>query len=191
MRIASQDTKSKSARRRPGLGVHLRMMFPMILVFMLVTSPAAVQAETPQAVPKSDRVVVKKSQRELLLLKSSRVIYVFPIALGDEPEGDKLEEGDWRTPEGRYIIDWRNPDSRFYKSLHISYPNVQDRQESASAGVDPGGMIMIHGHPMGAGDRSEKYIGRDWTDGCIALKNEDMDIVWSSVDDGTPIDIFP
>jgi len=191
MKIASHDAKSKSAVRRHGLGIHLKMMFALILSIILGTSLSAPQAGTAQAVPKSDRVVVKKSRRELLLLNNSRVIYVFPIALGDEPEGDKLEEGDWRTPEGRYIIDWRNPDSRFYKSLHISYPNARDRQESTSAGVDPGGMIMIHGHPLDAGHHPEKYIGRDWTDGCIALENEDMDIVWSSVDDGTPIDILP
>ena len=140
---------------------------------------------------KADRVIVKKAERQLLLLHQKKVLFVFPIALGDEPEGDKLEEGDWRTPEGSYVIDWRNSQSRFYKSLHISYPDHDDIQASAAQGVDPGGMIMIHGLPPDAETRPEKYAGKDWTDGCIALANEDMDIVWSTVDDGTPIDIFP
>ena len=94
-------------------------------------------------------------------------------------------------PEGSYVIDWRNPQSRFYKSLHISYPDAGDIKASAAEGVDPGGMIMIHGRPPEAEANPDKYAGKDWTDGCIALTNEDMDIVWSAVDDGTPIDILP
>ncbi|BBO75897.1 hypothetical protein DSCW_33140 [Desulfosarcina widdelii] len=126
-----------------------------------------------------------------MLMQGDRVLSVFDIVLGGAPEGDKLEEGDWRTPEGRYTIDWRNPDSRFYKSLHISYPSPKDKRQSAAEGVDPGGMIMVHGYPPEAKTNPEKYEGQDWTDGCIALKNKDMDIVWQAVDDGTPIEIYP
>jgi murein L,D-transpeptidase YafK len=160
-----------------------------IVCLLLVAAPTAV-VSAEQAV-KADRVIVKKAERQLLLLNQEDVIYVFPIVLGDEPEGDKLEEGDWRTPEGRYVIDWRNPQSRFYKSLHISYPDAADIRASEAENVDPGGMIMIHGLPPEAATRPEKYLGKDWTNGCIALANEDMDIVWSAVDDGTPIDILP
>ena len=142
-------------------------------------------------IPKADRVIVKKEERILRLMQGDRVLFAFEIVLGGAPEGDKREEGDWRTPEGRYIIDWRNPHSRFYKSLHISYPSPIDRQESSARGVDPGGMIMIHGYPSEAETNPGKYDGQDWTNGCIAIKNEDMDILWSVVDDGTPIEIHP
>ena len=162
--------------------------FVVCLVLVTAFLTTGINAEQPI---KADRVVVKKAERQLLLLRQENVLYVFPIALGDEPEGDKLEEGDWRTPEGSYVIDWRNPQSRFYKSLHISYPDAADIRASAAENVDPGGMIMIHGLPPEAATRPEKYLGKDWTDGCIALANEDMDIVWSVVDDGTPIDILP
>ncbi|WP_419661386.1 YkuD domain protein [Desulfosarcina variabilis str. Montpellier] len=143
------------------------------------------------SVLKADRVVVKKEARILILMRGNRVLYRFHIALGGAPEGDKLEEGDWRTPEGRYIIDWRNPNSRFYKSLHISYPSSVDKKESAAQGVDPGGMIMIHGYPPEAKTNPDKYKDQDWTNGCIALENKDMDILWVAVDDGTPIEIHP
>jgi murein L,D-transpeptidase YafK len=168
-----------------------RLRLPLLvgtLVLLVACLPSGWCAE--QNI-KADRIIVKKAERLLLLLHKKKVLFVFPIALGDEPEGDKLEEGDWRTPEGSYVIDWRNPQSRFYKSLHISYPDHDDMLASAVEGVAPGGMIMIHGLPPDAEMNLEKYVGKDWTDGCIALSNEDMDIVWATVDDGTPIDIFP
>ena len=165
------------------------ILFLLLAGFVLPAGSTIAIAET--ASRKADQVIVKKEERILMLMRGDRVLFTFDIVLGGQPEGDKLEEGDWRTPEGRYIIDWRNPDSRFYKSLHISYPSPADRQESAAEGVDPGGMIMIHGYPPEAKTNPAKYGDQDWTDGCIALQNEDMDIVWSFVDDGTPIEIWP
>ena len=167
----------------------LKHMLHLMLVLIVMAIPAVAAAGSESL--KSDRVVIKKNQRRLLLMKEARILYSFKIFLGDEPEGDKLEEGDWRTPEGRYIIDWRNAHSRFYKSMHISYPSLRDLKESAAAGVEPGGMIMIHGHPPEAQTEPAKYTDRDWTNGGIALQNKDMDIVWSLVDDGTPVDILP
>lgn len=165
-----------------------RFFYLLALIVLLAGSTPSAADPNDQ---KADRVIVKKEQRVLMLMREGRVLFSFDIVLGGAPDGDKLEEGDWRTPEGRYIIDWRNPDSRFHKSLHISYPSPKDRQESAAEGVDPGGMIMIHGYPPEAVTNPEKYGDQDWTDGCIALQNEDMDIVWSAVDDGTPIEILP
>ena len=168
-----------------------------VLIFMLGAANSWAQESLPvpgaarSSTPSVDRVVVKKGERILMLMHGDRVVSVFDIVLGDAPEGDKLEEGDWRTPEGRYIIDWRNPNSRYYKSLHISYPSPMDKKEAAAEGVDAGGMIMIHGYPPEAKVHPEKYEGKDWTDGCIALENKDMDILWMAVDDGTPIDIYP
>ena len=137
------------------------------------------------------QVLVRKSERRLYLLAGEEVVRSYRISLGDNPEGHKLYEGDERTPEGDYILDWRNPHSDFYKSIHISYPNPRDRELAEAWGLDPGSNIMIHGLPNDAGDLAFAYIGLDWTDGCIAVSNEDMDEIWELVADGTPIRILP
>lgn len=142
---------------------------------------------------KVDRVLVDKSERKLQLLKNGKVIREFPISLGAMPNGPKVKAGDLRTPEGEYTLDWRNPNSRFYKSIHISYPNESDRRRAAQLGVDPGGMIMIHGeHYLDSLRQIYRRAARkDWTEGCIAMNNEHMDELWATVHDGTPIEIRP
>ncbi len=161
------------------------------LMALFMISPTVAGAETDRQPLTADKVVVRKADRQLLLMRDGQVLLGFVIALGDEPMGHKQAEGDWRTPEGTYTIDWRNPESRFYKALHISYPNAADRQRAQKEWEDPGGMIMIHGMPAEAGSKPEKYAGKDWTNGCIAVTNAAMDIIWSAVPDGTPIDILP
>ncbi len=141
--------------------------------------------------PKADRVVVKKSARQLVLMRDGDVIRQYEVSLGGSPTGHKTREGDSKTPEGHYTIDWRNPNSRFYRSLHISYPNAADRANAAAMGVSPGGDIMIHGLPNGMGTLARGFRGRDWTDGCIAVDNVAMAQIWHSVDNGTPIEILP
>ncbi|MFE8071005.1 L,D-transpeptidase family protein [Marinobacteraceae bacterium S3BR75-40.1] len=136
-------------------------------------------------------VVVRKSDRQLLLLDGDKPVRTYRISLGDNPRGHKLYEGDQRTPEGHYVLDWRNSDSDFYKSIHVSYPNARDRAKAAEWGQDPGGNIMIHGLPNDVGEWAFAYEGLDWTDGCIAVSNEAMDEIWRLVDDGTPITILP
>lgn len=143
------------------------------------------------AVANVDAVVVKKSERLLLLLKDGEPVRRYSISLGENPVGHKLYKGDQRTPEGRYVLDWRNPDSRFYKSIHISYPNPRDQRLAEAWGLDPGGAIMIHGLPNNAGKWSFAYKGLDWTEGCIAVSNEAMDEIWRLVGNGTPITILP
>lgn len=138
-----------------------------------------------------DRVLVKKSDRKLLLLNGEQVVKSYPIALGGSPEGHKVREGDMRTPEGSYVLDWRNPRSRFYRSIHISYPNNEDRLTAENLGVEPGGDIMIHGLPNDVGRLVYVARGKDWTRGCIALDNEAMREVWDIVPDHTPIEIVP
>lgn len=133
---------------------------------------------------------VEKSVRRLTLLdRAGGVIRVYPgIQLGDEPEGPKRFQGDERTPEGRYMIDWGNPDSAYHLSLHISYPSPADRDFAASVGRAPGGAIFIHGQP------NNLHYGRiagDWTDGCIAVSNEEIEELWALVPNGTPIEITP
>src|SRR5690554_1533739 len=137
------------------------------------------------------QVVVNKAERRLHLLSGDQKVRSYRISLGGNPVGHKLYEGDSRTPEGDYTLDWRNPESDFYKSIHISYPSPRDRELAEAWGLNPGGSIMIHGLPNEAGDLAFAYAGLDWTEGCIAVNNEDMDEIWTLVPDGTPIRIHP
>ena len=141
----------------------------------------------------ADQVVVKKSERKMQLLKAGQVVREYRVNLGDNPYGHKVMQGDERTPEGEYLLDWRNPRSLFYKSIHVSYPNSIDRSVAQAKGVDPGGMIMIHGKPNYVRSPAvlKEYDRRDWTDGCIAVNNHEMDEIWQAVKDGTPIRILP
>ncbi len=138
--------------------------------------------------PVADHVVVDKSERTLTLYAGSQPLRVIGgIQLGDAPVAPKRFQGDERTPEGRYWIDWSNPESSYHLSMHISYPNAADEAYAASQGRSAGGMIMIHGQPNGLAGR----IRGDWTDGCIALANEEIEYLWQTVPDGTVIDIVP
>src|SRR5690242_12427174 len=134
---------------------------------------------------RADRIVVYKARREMLLLLGKSLLRTYKVALGRDPVGHKEREGDGRTPEGRYTIDRRNPKSKYYLSLHISYPNAADRAHAAELGVDPGGDIMIHGQKDG------QPREHDWTQGCIAVTDSEMDEIWSLVPEGTPIVINP
>ncbi len=147
--------------------------------------------EIRPALPHADHVVVKKAARTLALLRQGKVLKTYRISLGSDPVGPKEKAGDSRTPEGEYVIDWRNPRSKFHLALHISYPGPQDRNAAERGGYAPGGAIMIHGRPNWTGWIRALYEGRDWTDGCIAVSNEDMNEIWAAVPDGTPITILP
>lgn len=141
--------------------------------------------------PKADYILVNKSDRSLKLFSKGKEIAELPIQLGRQPVGHKLHEGDSRTPEGIYYIDWRNPESNYFRSLRISYPNSEDRARAQAAGLNPGSMIMIHGLPNDPDYRREVMDQQDWTDGCIALSDGDMLLVWDLVEVGTPIEIRP
>ena len=130
-------------------------------------------------------IVVHKARREMLLLRGESILRSYRIALGRDPVGHKLQEGDGRTPEGRYTIDRRNPRSKYHLALHISYPDASDAARARDAGVDPGGDIMIHGLKDGVATPG------DWTQGCIAVTNDEMDEIWSLVPEGTAIVIHP
>jgi murein L,D-transpeptidase YafK len=137
----------------------------------------------------ADLIVVSKPRRIMHLLQGGKVIRVYRISLGNDPVGHKQREGDDRTPEGRYVIDWRNPKSRAYLSLHISYPAPADAARAAAAGESPGGNIMIHGLINGWGFLGPLHRLWDWTDGCIAVTDDEMREIWSLVPNGTPIQI--
>jgi murein L,D-transpeptidase YafK len=138
-----------------------------------------------------DKILVIKSAHRLELMSRGEPVKAYRVSLGKQPRGPKLIEGDRRTPEGFYWVDWRKTSDRFNLALHVSYPNNLDSARAQKEGVNPGGMIMIHGTPI-SDEYPEWYFGSlDWTDGCIAMNNADMREVWSLVKDGTMIEIRP
>lgn len=171
----------------------LRSILGLAAIALLLgcADPPAPPPAGPPAGAKVDRVVVLKGQREMRLMHKKWVLRSYPVALGSSPTGPKRRKGDGRTPEGAYLLDWRNPHSQFYRSIHISYPGPADRAHARQQGADPGGDIMIHGLPNGrewVGTAHRRY---DWTNGCIAVTNDEMDEIWALVADGTPIEIKP
>jgi murein L,D-transpeptidase YafK len=139
----------------------------------------------------ADMVIVEKSESRLYLMREGQVFASFHVAFGANPKGHKRQQGDERTPEGKYLLDYKNANSLYYKSIHISYPNENDRQEARRQGVDPGGDIMIHGQKNGYEGLAFLAQRFNWTNGCIALTNKEMDLVWEAVPPGTPIEIKP
>ena len=138
--------------------------------------------------PEVTRVVVMKGERRMHLLHHDKVLKSYDFDLGFAPVGDKKVEGDGKTPEGRYFIDRRNPNSQFHLSVGISYPNENDIREALEMGQRPGGDIFIHGEPNG---RGRAKLAADWTAGCIAVTNKEIERIYAMVRDGTPIDIYP
>lgn len=136
-----------------------------------------------------DKVFVDKSARTLQLLSNNEVIKSYRIALGGSPVGHKQQEGDQRTPVGTYTLDYKNENSIAYRSIHISYPNAADKAHAAALGVSPGGDIMIHGQMNGFGRLAWVNQKRDWTDGCIAVANDEMNEIMDAVALGIPIEI--
>jgi murein L,D-transpeptidase YafK len=156
----------------------------LILLFIQIPSLA-------YGIEKADSVLVMKSESKLYLIKNGKVIKKYHASFGANPKGHKQQEGDERTPEGKYILDYKNANSTFYKSIHISYPNKQDRMQAKEKGINPGGAIMIHGQKNGFGWLYFILRFFNWTDGCIAVSNRAMDEIWKAVDIGTPIEIKP
>lgn len=138
-----------------------------------------------------DKVVVYKQYHQMMLYKNNQVVRKYWIALSDRPQGHKIQEGDRRTPEGTYTLDYVKENSYYYRAFHISYPNPQDIANARKRGVSPGGMIMVHGQPPSNSEYHETVQRSDWTNGCIAILNPEMDELISLVDPGTPIEIKP
>ena len=138
-----------------------------------------------------DRVVVHKKERRMTLFSKGEAIKTYKVALGGNPVGPKEREGDKKTPEGAYVIDSRNRDSRYHLSLHISYPNDQDKKRAKELGVSPGGDITIHGIKSGYSWVGPLHVGADWTQGCIAVTDEEIEEIDRLVPDGTVIEILP
>lgn len=156
-----------------------------ILLIVFVSSALP----TPQQ--KATRVLVLKKEHKMELFSGETVIKTYTVALGRGGLAPKQRQGDHLTPEGLYQIDRRNKNSRFYRALHVSYPNEIDRERARKLGVDPGGDIMIHGITTGLGWLGSVHRTIDWTNGCIAVTDAEMDEIWLLVPDGTPVEIRP
>lgn len=157
-------------------------------VFILLVALPASAAARPE---RADLILIDKSERRLTLYEDSAEIAHYRIALGFSPVGDKERAGDGRTPEGRYRISFKNAKSRFHLSLKISYPDAGDRAAAREAGADPGGDIFIHGTPGTSGVPSTLVPRRDWTLGCIAASNDEIEEIWRLVETGTAVEIRP
>jgi len=162
----------------------MNKVIPIIIsALLLMIGDSAIAQE------KVNAILVEKAARQLHLLTDWEITHTFAISLGQNPIGHKQKEGDSRTPEGLYYINGRNPSSSFFRSLSISFPNDTDRRIAKLKGNNPGGDIVIHGEPN---DSIKKInLKKDWTQGCIALKNKDMRLIWHLVEEGTPILIRP
>ncbi|WP_017461114.1 L,D-transpeptidase family protein [Dyella ginsengisoli] len=160
-------------------------MHPAVALLLLLAALPASGSEI------ATRVVLVKHTRTLSLYRGDHLLGSYRVALGFEPVGTKQQQGDGRTPEGRYLLDRKNPHSAFYKAIHVSYPDAADRARARRHGVDPGGDIMIHGQKNRLGWAASMTQRFDWTRGCIAVSDADMDRIWSMVPAGTPILITP
>jgi murein L,D-transpeptidase YafK len=172
----------------------LRKITKLAVVALLTLAVVSVHALSPDnsSLPASaiaDKVLVLKGERKLLLMKGNEVLKTYTVSLGGNPVGLKVREGDRKTPEGNYVLDRHNAHSQYHRSIHISYPNAEDVARARKLGVPTGGDLFIHGLPNDF-KGSDQQQG-DWTNGCIAVTNAEIDEIWRVVADGTPIEIKP
>jgi murein L,D-transpeptidase YafK len=158
------------------------------LLAFLIAAIRCVAATTPA---QADKIVIIKSARSMTLLSSGKVLKSYKVALGSVSVGPKQIEGDHKTPEGSYVIDAKNAHSQFHLSLHISYPSAADQQRARSIGARPGGAIMIHGLAAPFAYLGPLHRQTDWTDGCIAVTNAEIEEIWRLVPVGTRVEIRP
>jgi murein L,D-transpeptidase YafK len=162
-----------------------KMRTSLVILLLCLSIPCAASDE------KVDLVFVDKSDAKMRLMFKGKKVKEYSVVFGANPDGHKEMEGDERTPEGKYILDYKKADSSFHKAIHVSYPNQEDKARAKEKGVNPGGQIMIHGQRNGLGWLSWVTQWFNWTDGCIAVSNAQMDEIWELVDAGTPIEIVP
>ncbi len=170
-----------------------------LLVGLLLNSPMALsyQKAHPSTSSKSlkqaqiDTILVEKHKRIMTVLHKDKAIKTYKIALGFSPEGHKVKEGDGKTPEGTYFIVGKNPQSKFHLSLKLSYPSVEQQKSAKTKGVNPGGDIMIHGLAPHLEKKGKWHAMRDWTLGCIAVTNDEIDEIFRIAEVGTKVVIFP
>lgn len=173
----------------PSLSVKFLFFVPLLLSVLFPLG--SVRSQTQPLAKKVDRILITKSTRTMNLLSHGQVVTTYKVALGGQPVGGKERFGDHKTPEGLYVVDWKNAKSQFHLALHISYPNAADRERARKLGVDPGGEIEIHGLGAKYGWVGARHRETDWTEGCIAVTNEEIDEIWKLVPVGTVVEIRP
>jgi murein L,D-transpeptidase YafK len=161
------------------------------LLFPFLTAEADSDNTIQEAGTQADYILVKKAAKELTLYSGVTVIKTYKVALGKDPVGHKIRQGDRKTPEGMYFIDARNENSKYHLALHISYPDAIDDYKARNLGSTPGGGIMIHGTGEEYEWMGKLHASINWTDGCIAVTNEEIEEIWNLVPDGTLIEIAP
>jgi murein L,D-transpeptidase YafK len=161
-----------------------------LLLFAFLPCAIPPEAQTPKT-QKADSILILKKDHVMQLLAGGKVIRTYKVALGRGGLAPKEREGDGRTPEGHYIIDSKNAISHYHKALHVSYPNAEDKKRAAKMGASPGGAIMIHGLPNGRGWVGAAHRMYDWTLGCIAVTDDEIDEIWNLVPVGTSVEIRP
>ena len=140
---------------------------------------------------KADRIVIIKSQHQMVLQSHGKVLKSYKVSLGRNPVGPKTRQGDLRTPEGVYMIDGRYPNNEYHMALHISYPNTADRARASKLRVAPGGDILIHGLPAAKNSPEKADPSTDWTKGCVAVRDHEIEEIYQMVPDGTVVEIRP
>lgn len=174
--------------------MNCKSLIAVLLAALAASGARADSFVTPTAgaaLRPAERIVVKKSERRMELWRDGTVVANYRVSLGLAPEGHKQREGDFRTPEGSYHLTRRNARSDFFLAVQLSYPESSDIALARKRGWSPGGLIMVHGLPNVPKYPRERYLNTDWTDGCIALSNEDMLEFWLLTEQGTPIEIRP
>jgi murein L,D-transpeptidase YafK len=162
-----------------------------LLVLILTVCATSWAADKPRTATRADRIVIVKSEQTLTLMNGGRVLKTYKVALSGDPVGPKVKAGDKKTPEGEYVIDSKNAKSRFHLALHISYPNSDDRERARKLGVSPGGGVEIHGLESKYAWVGSLHRQVNWTAGCIAVTNPEIDEIWPLVPVGTPVEIRP
>lgn len=168
-----------------------RVCIQSALVLLLICPAPWAASETPRPARRADLIVIVKSTRTMTLYSGHTVLQTYSVALGRDPVGAKQRAGDHKVPEGNYVVNGKNAHSRFYLALHLSYPNAIDRQRARKLGVNPGGDVEIHGLPNEYAWLGSVQHYLDWTNGCIAVTNVEMQQIWHLVPVGTRVEIKP
>jgi murein L,D-transpeptidase YafK len=168
-----------------------RTILRVIALISTVFMACGAFAQSAEKDKRVDRILVLKSARTMTLESNGQLLKTYKVALGGQPIGAKNQQGDHKTPEGVYFIDAKNSHSQFYTALHLSYPNSEDKAQARKLGVSPGGDVEIHGLGRGYGWIGARHRLVDWTDGCVAVTNEEIEEIFQSVPVGTRVEIKP
>lgn len=169
--------------------IYLLLLIGLGFIAASLYSPMRPLPPLPPLTGTVERIVIEKTARRMLLVQDGKPVRTYHIALGFSPAGDKVRQGDGKTPEGEFTVDRRNDESAFHLSVGLDYPRPADRDRAARGGYSPGGDIFIHGQPNALPDRLK--LKGDWTAGCIALTNAEIREVWAVTPIGTKVEILP